>query len=146
MWSTVISSPNVSLTNFWMSTALASLPNFFNAFRTASILVGFDWPALLPLTLFSAIGTSRCGTNDPSPQPYPSLTGCPREGDLHRPDGAALERHLLSRRQDKGDRSVAHQTDVGGQSLLGRPCRETSPSLWDFNALIPITGCPLARG
>src|SRR4051794_40844782 len=65
MWSIVISSPNVFLTNVWMSAALASLPNFFTACRTASILVSLAWPALLPLPLVSAIGTSRCGTNDP---------------------------------------------------------------------------------
>src|SRR5437763_16562955 len=59
----VIASPNVSLTNIWMSAALASLPNFFNACRTASILLGLACPALSLLTLVSAIGTSRWGKN-----------------------------------------------------------------------------------
>src|SRR5262245_26746023 len=49
-----------------MSAALASLPNFFTACRTASILVGFAWPALLPFTLFFPLGPSRGGQHSTS--------------------------------------------------------------------------------
>src|SRR6266542_44301 len=80
----------------------------------------------------------------PAPQPYPSLRGGPREGDLPRPDGAVRERHILPRRQGKGIATLPAQPT--SEDSLSWECPAVRPPLpCRLQGPVPITGCPLAR-